>query len=92
MFAATVCEFPLVKNAAKTIISIICFIYKNLFIRPDVTDPNNNITEFEDINEQLISQAVFFSLVTNGNIVGAEGKLDSSGGVSWEKLEIEDEE
>ena len=58
----------------------------------DVTNPNNNITEFEDINEQLISQAVFFSLMTNGNIVGAEGKLDSSGGVSWEKLEIEDEE
>ena len=55
----------------------------------DVNDPSNSI-EYEDINEQLISQAVFFALIDDGDIVGAEGDL-GLGGVSWDKLEIEDD-
>jgi hypothetical protein len=57
----------------------------------DVTDPSNSI-EYEDINEQLISEAVFFASIEDGDIVGAEGELDGSGVVTWDKLEIEDEE
>ncbi len=61
-----------------------------LGINIDVTDPSNSI-EYEDINEQLISQAVFFALIDDGDIVGAEGDLDGLGEVNWDKLEIEDE-
>ena len=61
-----------------------------LGVNIDVTDPSNSIG-YEDVNEQLISQAVFFALIDDGVIVGAEGDLDGLGGVNWDKLEIEDD-
>ncbi len=49
------------------------------------------ISEYKDVNENIIDRTTFFNTVAIGNIVSVEGQV-GIGVVDWDKLEIEDEE